>query len=32
MIKGKIGKKLEQSLVSVRNSVNTIEFNSNSFS
>jgi len=32
MIKGKSGKKLEQSLVAVRNSVNTIEFNSNSFS
>jgi len=31
MIKGKSGKKLEQSLISVRNDVNTIEFNSNSF-
>ncbi|WP_430602882.1 hypothetical protein IGJ02_000186 [Enterococcus sp. DIV0724b] len=32
MIKGKSGKKLEQSLIAVRNSVNTIEFSSNSFS
>lgn len=31
MIKGKSGKKLEQSVTTIRNSVNTIEFNGQSF-